>query len=361
MLTYSDYFTPIPATDTFFAGANTYEGFRGEYENLLSEDSFEKIYIIKGGSGTGKSTLIKKCKSRAAEAGCRVTTLLCSSDPKSLDGVIMKKGEKQIAIIDGTPPHTREPVYPGACGEIVNTGDFWDSSVLEKRKAEIAGYTKEKGKAYKTAYNYLSAAGNVFRLSQRLASHYIEKEKMESAVERICHALGKGTGSGRVFYRRTCAVSMRGAVRLTSLEGAKTVFGVLDRSYISPIFFACLKEKLTASGLDIFVSESPIGGISEIYVPRHDVAFVPYREEGEYTKVINMRRFADSQGLGEVKQKRIFASKCMSCVIDGALESLSLAREHHFALEEIYKDAMDFEGLDSLCDSLSLSILKRFS
>ena len=89
MLTYSDYFTSIPAADTFFAGANTYEGFRGEYENLLCEDTFEKIYIIKGGSGTGKSTLIKKCKSKASAIGCDITTLLCSSDPKSLDGIII--------------------------------------------------------------------------------------------------------------------------------------------------------------------------------------------------------------------------------------------------------------------------------
>ncbi len=361
MLTYSDYFTSIPAVDTFFAGANTYTGFQGEYENLLSEDSFEKIYVIKGGSGTGKSTLIRKCQREAERMGLSVTTLLCSSDPKSLDGIIIKNEEKQIAIIDGTPPHTLEPTYPGACGEIINTGDFWDSSFLEKRKNEIAAHTKEKNAAYKTAYNYLSAAGNIFRLSQRLAAHYIDTEKMERAVERICASFGKGKEKGKISYRRTCAVSMRGAVRLASFENAKAVFSVADRAYISPRFYSCLTEKLTAKGFDAFVSESPFGGIAEVYIPSVDASFVPYREDIEYTKEINLRRFADSEKMSEVKQKRIFASKCMSCVMDGALESLAIAREHHFALENIYKEAMDFSGLDTLCDSLCRSILKRFS
>lgn len=361
MLTYSDYFISIPAKGAFFAGANTYEGFRSDYENLLSEDTFEKVYVIKGGSGTGKSTLMRKCLEGAEGKGCETIRILCSSDPESLDGVILKKEEKQIAIIDGTAPHILDPRYPGACGEIINTGDYWDCAYLEKRKYEIIKHTKEKSKAYAAAYNYLSALGNVFRLSQKLSDYYTDYEKMERAAERICATLKKSRGEGKITYRRTLAVSMRGAVRLTSFESAKDLFAVSDRAYLSPKFYSCLLEKLCEKGFDVQVSQSPIGGIAELYVPEADCAFVPYREGVSYMKEINLRRFADSEKMAEVKQKRIFASKCMSSLMEGALESLALAREHHFSLEEIYKNAMDFSGLDTLCDTLSHSILKRFS
>ena len=111
MLTYSDYFETKEAGNSYFAGANTPNGFEGEYENHISEDSFEKVYMIKGGSGTGKSTLIRRAAETGMRIGGEITYLLCSSDPDSLDGALIRKGERQIAVIDATAPHTMDPRY----------------------------------------------------------------------------------------------------------------------------------------------------------------------------------------------------------------------------------------------------------
>ena len=54
MLTYSDYYSNVESINSYFAGANTPSGFVGDYEHLINEDVFDKLYIIKGGSGTGK-------------------------------------------------------------------------------------------------------------------------------------------------------------------------------------------------------------------------------------------------------------------------------------------------------------------
>ncbi|MBE6588439.1 MAG: hypothetical protein E7647_08540 [Ruminococcaceae bacterium] len=359
MLTYQDYFAPISAQNTFFAGANTADGFFAEYKNLLSEDVFEKIYIIKGGSGTGKSTLMRRAADIAEKKGWHTMYLLCSSDPESLDGVIIENKGRRIAIIDGTAPHTCDPQYPGACGEIVNTGDFWRSQILEAQKEDISLLVKEKKEAYAAAYRYLSAAGDVFSLQQRLCGHCLEREKMESAAERLASSFKNGKGDGRITYRRTLAVSMKGAVRLTSFEEAENLFGVCDCAFISPEFYKSLLQALLLRNFDVTVSLSPIGGIAELYIPGADAAFVPAREGVEYRKVINLRRFANAEKMSEVKQKRIFSSKCLSAVMEGATECLSTARDIHFALENIYRKAMDFKGLDALIKKLSEDISLR--
>ena len=39
--------------DTYFAGANTADGFRSDYSNYIQEEALTRLYILKGGSGTG--------------------------------------------------------------------------------------------------------------------------------------------------------------------------------------------------------------------------------------------------------------------------------------------------------------------
>ena len=61
-------------------------------------------------TGTGKSTLLKKIAKEFCEID-DVCIYYCSSDPNSLDAVILKKAK--VIIVDGTAPHTFDPVYPG--------------------------------------------------------------------------------------------------------------------------------------------------------------------------------------------------------------------------------------------------------
>ncbi len=361
MLVYSEYFSTIPAKNTFFAGANTPKGFVGEYENLLSEDKFLKIYTVKGGAGTGKSTLIKKTADTAISAGAEVVYIRCSSDPDSLDGVIIERGEKRIAVIDGTSPHAYDPLYPGACSEIINCGECWNSEVLEKKKKSISSLISDKKKAYDRAYAFLSAADEVYRMQRRLAEYCMDREKMENAIGRFCSSLGKSKEKGHTEYRRTCAISMNGAVRLSSFESAGTLVGVKECGFISPLFYECLHAELKNSGFDTVVSMSPVFGIAEIYIPKKDLSIIPYRDGIGCEKTFNLRRFAAGDKLAKVKQKRIFSSKCLTAMIEGALESLEEAKVHHFSLEKIYKEAMCFSKLDVLEESLCESIEKRLS
>ena len=86
----------------YFLGGNTPSGFYSLYHQLSDPARMRALYIIKGGPGSGKSTLMRKVGAWAEEAGLDTEYILCSGDPDSLDALILPG--KAVAIVDGTAP-----------------------------------------------------------------------------------------------------------------------------------------------------------------------------------------------------------------------------------------------------------------
>ena len=78
----------------FYLGANSPTGFYSLYDQLLEPEQAETIYILKGGPGCGKSSLMRRAS---------VEYIACSGDPDSLDAVVFPA--LNTAIVDGTAPH----------------------------------------------------------------------------------------------------------------------------------------------------------------------------------------------------------------------------------------------------------------
>ena len=140
----------------YFAAANTYKGFESFFDEIFNTEKLERIYILKGGPGAGKSTLMKKAALTAQSKGLTPTCFHCSSDPLSLDGVVIK--EMKTAILDGTAPHVFDPKYAGAKEIIVNLGEAWNLESLARDCAEIVSLTSGKSKMYRAAYRLLDGA-----------------------------------------------------------------------------------------------------------------------------------------------------------------------------------------------------------
>ena len=109
----------------YFPGGNTPAGFYSFYQYLPYKT--DQVFIIKGGPGTGKSTLMKKIGYLMQEKGYDLEFHWCSSDNDSLDGVVIPR--LGTAIFDGTAPHLIDPLHPGAVDTIINLGDYWDSTI----------------------------------------------------------------------------------------------------------------------------------------------------------------------------------------------------------------------------------------
>ncbi|MCR4442499.1 MAG: ATPase [Peptococcaceae bacterium] len=85
-----------------FPGNNTSEGFFSFFEHIIGPEA-KRVFIIKGGPGTGKSTFMKNTGLDLVDRGYDVEFFYCSSDNDSLDAIAVPA--VGAAIIDGTAPH----------------------------------------------------------------------------------------------------------------------------------------------------------------------------------------------------------------------------------------------------------------
>ena len=87
----------------FFVGANSGEGFRDLFPEMVDIEDTYDLMVLKGGPGVGKNTFMREIGRVMEEAGTAVEYLWCSGDPDSLDGVVLP--ELRCAVVDGTSPH----------------------------------------------------------------------------------------------------------------------------------------------------------------------------------------------------------------------------------------------------------------
>ncbi|MBQ9980399.1 MAG: hypothetical protein IJP23_05020 [Oscillospiraceae bacterium] len=87
----------------YFFGANSGAGFYPLTDYVVDFANLNRVYLLKGGAGCGKSTFMKKVAAAAEAAGERVEYYRCSSDPDSLDAI--KIPGRKAVIADATPPH----------------------------------------------------------------------------------------------------------------------------------------------------------------------------------------------------------------------------------------------------------------
>ena len=92
----------------YFLGANSPQGFYSLYDQLIQIEDASAIYILKGGPGCGKSTLMRQVALAAEKADIQAEYILCSGDPDSLDGDVLP--HLGIALVDGTAPHAAAPL-----------------------------------------------------------------------------------------------------------------------------------------------------------------------------------------------------------------------------------------------------------
>lgn len=89
----------------YFLGANSPSGFYSLYDQLIDLETARSVYLLKGGPGCGKSSLMRRVARHAEAAGCAVEYIICSGDPDSLDAIVIP--ELSAALVDATAPHVR--------------------------------------------------------------------------------------------------------------------------------------------------------------------------------------------------------------------------------------------------------------
>ena len=347
----------------YFAASNSAEGFKNYYAEVFSRADF--VYIIKGGPGTGKSSLMKKFARSAEDSGAVCEYYFCSSDPSSLDGVLIFSKNGAIGMLDGTAPHISEPKFPGAREQIVNLGECWDISLLHKQKNEIIALSERKGAEYKNAYTYLRSVGNLRAVSEGFLAEAVDFRKLRALAGRLVRDLPEGRA--RMIPAILDSVSMSGRVRLDSFEkNAKKLYIISDFHGLGRIFLTELFSLLKDRDVSARVSFDPISPerVDGIFLERESIAFVTMREaqekyerkeydfDGREVVFINSKRFIDPEKLREVRSELRYTDRLAQSSLDGALHALAGAKIYHFLLEDIYGKAMDWAKFDKICAEL---------
>ena len=332
----------------YFAAANSYNGFVSFFREIFNSEEFERIYVIKGGPGTGKSSLMRALAKEYGEKIDEIEEIYCSSDPHSLDGVIMKHNNKKVAIIDGTAPHERDAMLPGVKDEIVNLGSNWDTRFLSGYKDEIISLNKEKSKAYKTAYSYLSQAGCIAEFIHGVYKSVFCKSRAKIKADELFSNIPTSKNSS-YDIRLLSSFGKYGAYNL-SLNCEKTIKISNDHFY-SNILLDFFTDYLVFHNVDfrLFPYALSPKHTDALYIPDAKIAIV----KGENPDIISEEYFnASPYDLERVKNARTI----YNIATEEATRWFNIASDIHFRLEKIYSSAMNFEKNDEILYNKSKEI-----
>ena len=347
---------------SFFAASNSGRGFISYFGKIFSRDRFERVYILKGGPGTGKSSLMKQALRTAVSHGYECESILCSSDPSSYDGVIIKKPQGYIAILDGTAPHTTDPEIPGAVDEIINLGEFWCESALDAKRQAITELIRKKSSCYSCAYAMLKAAESYASQKRKLLSYCIDEEKLSRVTDRILSGISCKKERSFPEYKLKHAISADGYVATdiySSEDGFHfAVCGIHGAAFA---FFDMLYTAAKKKGVPITLSPSPLSpDIYDAAAFSEKQVYFCFDDEGKderYDKIINTERFLGEGKLREIKPTLRLLSRLERDALGSAIKMLECAKAHHFELEDIYISAMDFEKKEKMQNDLIQRII----
>ncbi len=345
--------TSVHPSGAFFAAANTADGFYSRFPALFDPacGRWQKIYIIKGGPGTGKSSFMKRAAEHAEKKGYAVERYYCSADPRSLDGIRIPACG--TAMLDGTAPHTVDAVYPGAVEEIINMGMFFDVRALRDHAEEIRRLCTAHAGHHAAARRYLRAAGAMREQTLSLLSDAYLADKAAGAAARIVQKLPQEREPVYDMQFAT-AISGRGIVHLPTAEQNGRCIYVTDSGRAS-LFFAALTEAAERRGISYVRLASPLrpAETEGVYFPGTDTVYMTDRY-GQHTnpseavpRPLNTARFYDRERLSDIRSRLRFAQACEKTLLDGACTALAAAGKIHDALESLYVAAMDFDALNT--------------
>ena len=332
--------------DCSFASANTSGGFVSYFPMIFDERKLDTLIVLKGGPGSGKSTLMRAFASRAQKKGYKVRAILCSSDPSSIDGVIIP--ELSIAMLDGTAPHIYDPGITGAVGRIFDLARFLDRKALNASKDKIIALGDEKSLHYRRALEYLSCAGKLSRLEGEALDFDYGKA---SAFLRALIAGESQTTEATVNFLPYSSYGMNGLCSLDPFPNAdKTVYVKQFHGSERILLDTAAKEALRA-GISVTVSPDPLvpETPAALIFPALNIRIV---SECAENSAVRASSFAS---LPKDKDERAAAAKLASSrwqLISGANDEFALMKKAHFALEEIYSSAMDFVTKESAQEAL---------
>jgi len=352
-----------------FPGGNTTLGFYSFYDQILSQEEANHIYCLKGGPGVGKSSFMKKIGKRMTELNYFVEYHHCSSDPNSLDALVIPS--LKIALIDGTSPHIMDPKNPGAVDEILNLGQFWNEDAIKQNKQDVLRTNSEIKRLFEKAYYYLKAAKKVYEVYElteekafsvneynmvkgKFISEVFDQIPVNQKVGKARHLFGYAlTPIGITQYRDTIICNYETRYLIKESVGASS----------EELMNEIVKESIK-KGLYVECYHSPIKveKIEDILIPELSISISadnPYNHSDfEYDKEVDLLKLLDKNILNLHQDEINEDKELFEVLLYKALYFINKAKATHDKLEEFYVPHMSFKEVDQLMETIIEKILR---
>ncbi|MEG1662832.1 MAG: hypothetical protein RR338_02495 [Clostridia bacterium] len=328
--------------ERYFLGNNTGLGFFGYYKDELAKK--DRVFLLKGGPGTGKSTLMRQIARECFLRGFDYEEWYCSGDPSSLDGIFVK--EKNLCVVDATAPHASEADLPIVRDEIVNLAEALDRDVLLENRKEIEIAINDKKLHFTHANRHLKYAlcyyNDIMECEQRGVK---SSDIIHFALNwhyNLHKSSGKDMTATNLPYKRKVffeAITPDGENKFYDYLRGKEIYLVVGNLATKKVFFDALAS-LLQTGVFLYNPLQPSDIVGIIFGGKAIVTDVGYYENSVSERIdlsIFEGQFDDT--LAKELGENILAE------VEKAKVELNLARDSHLQIEKYYISAMDFEKL----------------
>lgn len=358
-LFFKEVFLMTMTSKHYFVCANSAKGFQNFFPSNLK--GLNKIYILKGGPGTEKSSLMKKIGATLEEKEYPIEYIHCSSDPDSLDGLICRT--LSVGIVDGTSPHVVEPTAPGAIEEYINLGIAWDIKALSKHKKEILYLQEEIAACYPKAYDKFAEALNIHDEWEKIYIDHMDFKKANVLTQEvISEILGSTqlTKPSKIIHRFFGGSTPKGAMDFVQslIEPMKIRYFIKGRPGSGK---STLLKKLLATaqlrGLDVEVYHCGFDpdSLDMLILPDLELCifdstapheYFPVREN-DHTIDMYKQLISPDTDLTYEEELAHISKRYKLCVKEG-ISHLAYAKILHDDLEKYYVTATDFTVIDGI-------------
>ncbi len=348
-----------------FPGGNTAQGFFSYYNYIIPNDA-NRIFILKGGPGVGKSTFMKQIGEKMTSNGYNIEYHHCSSDNNSLDGLVIQNSN--IAFIDGTSPHIVDPKNPGCVDEIINLGQFWNQTQLVANKPQILSCNQEIQRLFQRAYRILRAAKSIYDDWKITNSEALDTAKINILTNQLLSSIlpKQNNGAGKLRKLFASAITPDGPTNyLQSIFADVSNIYILNgepgtgKSFILESILAAALRK----GYDAEVYYCALDPVKpeHLLLPQLSCGIItstaPHLFSPKNAVNYDLNPFLRTELIRLYANEISYAQKTFWELFYKAIETIKKAKQVHDLLESYYIPSMDFNAVQSYKDHILSRII----
>ncbi len=349
----------------FFLGSNTPAGFVGTTERLYTPDGW-RVYLLKSGAGTGKSTLLRRVYEQLTALGDTAEVFCCSSDPRSLDAV--RFPDRRLCLIDGTAPHSVEPLYWGAVEQIVPLSLCMGS--LHDNASAVMALTDENRDLHRRCCKQLRAAASLLQDARRIENDCLDHEKVCRFARRLSISEWQsGKAKATPFASETrflSAFTPDGWITLYDTMQAlcPRIYAIEDeQGMAASLLLSELEKTAVADGKHCIACPCPLfpnDGPEHLLLPDLGLAFTAsnsfHKVDFPIFRRIHASRFLDTEQLRCHRQRLSFLRRAAAEMLREATSLSAQAKAVHDQLEKYSAAVMDWQRYEELTDEVLQNI-----